>query len=655
MPDTKKATEEAPETHEDAVLENVSEVESSATTEQGSPKQSASKREGQRKGAISIHSENIFPIIKKSLYADHEIFLRELVSNAVDAIQKLKTLSGLGQAEGELGELKVIVSMDAEAKTITVSDNGLGMTEEEVEKYITQVAFSGAKEFVEKFKDETQPIIGQFGLGFYSAFMVAREVELLTRSFTQPEPNQATLWVCDGSTEYSIGTGERAERGTTVTLHIAEDSEEFLDSWRIKNLLKKYARFLPVPVEFEETIINETAPIWTKSPSSLTDEDYTKFYSELYPGQESPLFWIHLNVDFPFNLTGILYFPKLQPGMEVERNKIQLFSKQVFITDKVEDIVPEYLRLLHGVIDSPDIPLNVSRSYLQTDGNVRKINAHITKKVADKLSGMFNNDREAFEAKWSDMDVFTKYGILTDEKFAEKAMDFLLVKSETDAKLRTIEEYREHITTNQTDKDGNVIGLYTTDPNEQRVAMEAAHRRHYDVLSLTGPLDAHFAQRLEMHGEGKMRLKRVDAATPDELVTKDEPMASLLTEEQTGQIKEIFTTAKPSGNFEVEVKAMGSDDLPLLLTQEEFMRRFSEMSRMGGGMAGFGSGEEHFNAVVNASHPVISSLLTLPEDKRHQAVAHIWDLALLAQGRLKGEALSKFVYRSAASLPMTNE
>jgi molecular chaperone HtpG len=516
------------------------------------------------KGSISIHTENIFPIIKKFLYSDHEIFLRELVSNAVDATQKLKKLASMGEFTGELGDLKIEVSFDKKEKTITVSDKGLGMTGEEIKKYINQIAFSGATEFVEKFKDkgDAKDIIGKFGLGFYSSFMVADTVEVISKSFK--EGTEGARWECDGSTEFELSPSEKTTRGTDVILHINADSEEFLDEFRLKGILEKYCKFLPVEIKFgtkedsvedgvdkdnkpkyktvtSDRIINNTSPIWTKAPLELKDEDYLAFYKELYPFTEDPLFWIHLNVDYPFNLTGVLYFPKIKNDFEMQRNKIQLYSRQVFITDEVKDVVPDFLMLLHGVLDSPDIPLNVSRSYLQSDASVKKISAHITKKVADKLVDMFIKDRPEFEKKWDDISMFVKYGIISDEKFSEKAKEFALLKN-TDGKYFTFKEYEEKVKINQTDKDKNVVYLYTTDAGKQHSFVEIAKNRAYDVLVLDGVLDSHFINHLEQKLE-KTQLKRVDSDTIDKLIAKEEKAASILSKEEEDAVKSVFEKA----------------------------------------------------------------------------------------------------------------
>jgi molecular chaperone HtpG len=598
----------------------------------------------EERGSISIHTENIFPIIKKFLYSDHEIFLRELVSNAVDATQKLKRLSSIGEYKGELGELKVAVKVDKEAKIVTVSDNGIGMTAEEIKKYINQIAFSGAAEFVEKYKDQgKEQIIGQFGLGFYSAFMVAERVEIVTRSYQ--EEAEAARWVCDGSTEFELAPAERQERGTDVILHIASDSEEFLEPARLRTILEKYCRFLPVPVEFEGETINNTTPIWTKSPSELTDEDYQNFYKELYPFSEAPLFWIHLNVDYPFNLTGILYFPKVKNEFEFQKNKIQLYSRQVFITDEVKDVVPEFLMLLHGVIDSPDIPLNVSRSFLQADANVKKINAHITKKVADKLAELFRKDRPGYEQKWEDINVFVKYGMLSDDKFYEKAKDFVLLRN-TEGKYFTLEEYKEQVKASQTDKNDQLVLLYTTDAEKQHAYVAAAQDRGYDVLQLDSVIDSHFIGQLEQKLE-KTTLKRVDSETVDKLVVKDESKESVLTEEEKTQIKEIFEKAIDNQNMQVQVEAMSPEDQPVIITLPEFMRRMKDMSRLGGGGMNFmGTLPDSYTVSVNANHPIIQHILKAREESREKIARQAFDLGLLAQNMLSGSALTAFVKRS---------
>ncbi|MDO7885922.1 molecular chaperone HtpG [Hymenobacter cheonanensis] len=605
-------------------------------------------------GSISIHTENIFPIIKKFLYSDHEIFLRELVSNAVDATQKLQSLARQGEFKGELGELKVRVTVDKEARKITVSDHGLGMTAEEIKKYINQIAFSGATEFVEKYKETDaqakDQIIGQFGLGFYSAFMVSKEVEIWSKSYK--EDTLTAHWTCDGSTQYTLDepTGEhaKAERGTDVVLHVADDSDEFLEEARLRTILEKYCKFLPIPIEFEGQLINDTTPIWTKQPADLTDEDYKKFYRELYPmSMDEPLFWIHLNVDYPFNLTGILYFPKVKDELQFSRNKIQLYSRQVFITDEVKDVVPEFLMLLHGVIDSPDIPLNVSRSFLQADANVRKINTYITRKVADKLAELFRKDRAGYEEKWADIGLFVKYGMLSDDKFYERAKDFVLLKS-VDGKLYTLTEYTEHVQANQKDKNDNTVVLYTTDAEAQHGFVAAAQERGYDVLNMDHILDAHFIGLLEQKLE-KTTFKRVDSATASQLIEKEEAPASVLSEDDQKKLEEVFQGAISNPAMHVKVAALSPQDAPVVITQNEFMRRMKDMQRTGGGggMQMFGNMPDSFDVTVNANSPLVSKVLA---DGGDTIAKQAFDLALLAQGLLKGEALTAFVKRSTELL-----
>lgn len=623
----------------------------------------------EEKGTISIHTENIFPIIKKFLYSDHEIFLRELVSNAVDATQKLKRLSSLGEVKEDIGDVKVEVSFDKDKKTITIKDQGIGMTAEEIKKYINQIAFSGAAEFVEKFKDEgdANDIIGKFGLGFYSAFMVAREVEIVTKSYQ--EGSKAAKWVCDGSTEFQILTAEKEDRGTEITLHIAEDSEEFLDEFKLKGILDKYCKFLPVPIKFgtveksvedgededgkkkykketEDRIINDTTPLWTKSPSELEDEDYLKFYRELYPMTEDPLFWIHLNVDYPFNLTGILYFPKVKNDFEVQKNKIQLYSRQVFITDEVKDVVPEFLMLLHGVIDSPDIPLNVSRSYLQSDSNVKKINSHITKKVADKLSELFKKDRKGFEEKWDSIGLFVKYGMLSEEKFYEKAKDFGLLKN-TEKEYFTLEEYKEKVAPNQTDKNENLIYLYTNEPGKQDTYIQTAKNKAYDVLLMDSGIDPHFVNFLEQKLE-KTQLKRVDADRADKLVDKDEKMESVLSESEQEKVKGLFEETINNTNMKVSVESLAPDEMPVTITMSEFMRRMKDMAKNGGGQfAMMGGMPDQFDVAINGNHPVIGKMLRAKKDeKKKQLAKHAFDLAMLSQDMLSGADLTNFIKRS---------
>lgn len=623
----------------------------------------------QEKGTISIHTENIFPIIKKFLYSDHEIFLRELVSNAVDATQKIKRLASLGEYQGDLGETRVKVSFDKEKKTITISDRGIGMTADEIKKYINQIAFSGATEFIEKYKDsgeDTSQIIGHFGLGFYSAFMVAGQVEINTLS--HKEGATPARWICDGSQEFEITDGDRTERGTDVILHINEDSEEFLDEMRLKGILDKYGKFLPIPIQFGTTtesvpdgedeegkpkytsvekdrIINNTAPIWTKSPSDLTDEDYLSFYKELYPFQEDPLFWIHLNVDYPFNLTGILYFPKVKDNFEPQKNKISLYSRQVFITDEVKDVVPEFLMLLHGVIDSPDIPLNVSRSFLQADGNVKKINNYITKKVADKLADLFKNDREGFEAKWDSIGLFAKYGMISDEKFYDKAQKFALVTN-TEGKHFTFEEYKEHVAPNQTDKNESVIWLYTSDAEKQHTYVASAKKRSYDVLELSGPLDAHFINHIETKLE-KVQIKRVDAELMDKIIDKDEKREAVLSEDEQTKLKEVYEGVINNEKVMLSVEALSPDEQPVTITESEFMRRMKDMAATGGGMPFMAGMGDQQSVTINANHPLATKILNARKaEKKSDLARQAYDLALLSQGMLKGEALANFINRS---------
>ncbi|MGB3947521.1 MAG: molecular chaperone HtpG [Bacteroidia bacterium] len=616
-------------------------------------------------GKINVQTENIFPIIKKFLYSDHEIFLRELVSNAVDATQKLKTLSALGEAKGDLGNLKVEVVLDKEAKTITIKDNGIGMTAEEIEKYITQIAFSGAEEFVQKYKDKTSEvnaIIGHFGLGFYSAFMVAKKVEIFSLSFK--DGAKAVRWECDGSPEYKIEETTKAERGTNIVLHVADDSEEFLEQYRIQELLTKYCKFLPVEIKFgtkKETvkegekdveveidnIVNNPSPAWTRKPADLKDEDYKNFYRELYPMNfEDPLFHIHLNVDYPFNLTGILYFPRIKKSFEAPKDKIQLYCNQVFVTDSVENIVPDFLTLLRGVIDSPDIPLNVSRSYLQSDSSVKKISSHITKKVADKLEELFKKDRADFETKWEDIKLFVQYGMLSEEKFNEKAQKFALVKS-VENKLYTLDEYAAKVKPTQTNKDKRVIYLYTTNTDEQHSYIEAAKERGYDVLVFDSPIDAHYINHLESK-IGETSFVRVDADTIDKLIAKEDAQPSKLTEDDKKQLQPIVESLVPKEKFSVVFESLSEKDAPMLITKPEFMRRMKDMSALGGGaMAFYGSMPDIHNLVVNTNHPLISKILNeKSEDKQKQLTKQAADLAMLSQGLLKGEELTKFIKRS---------
>jgi len=614
------------------------------------------------KGSISIHTENIFPIIKKFLYSDHEIFLRELVSNGIDATQKLQRLVSLGEYQGELGDLKVEIKVNKKLKTITVSDNGIGMSADEIKKYINQIAFSGATEFIEKYKEkgDASQIIGFFGLGFYSSFMVADKVEIISKSYL--DEKEASHWTCDGSTQFEISSAVRKERGTDVIVHINKDNEEFLEDFRVQQILDKYCKFLPIPVVFgekeetqkddngkekkvkKEKVINNTKPLWTKSPNDLKDEDYLGFYKELYPFSDEPLFWIHLNVDYPFNLTGILYFPKIKNDFEIQKNKIQLYSRQVFITDEVKDIVPEFLMLLHGVIDSPDIPLNVSRSFLQSDSNVKKINAHITKKVADKLGELYKKDRKAFEKKWDDLSIFVKYGMITEEKFYEKAKDFTLLKN-TEGKYFTLEEYKEHVKTNQTDKDKRLVHIYTNDPGKQDGYIQSARNRSYDVLVMDGILDSHFINNLEMKVE-KTSWKRVDSDTVDKLVDKDEKKESVLSEDQQKELKELFEKAINIEHVTFQVESLPVEELPVVITLPEFMRRMKDMSATGGGM-GMMNMPDQLNASINGNHPMISKILEAKrEDKKVKLAKQAYDLGLLAQNMLSGNGLTNFIKRS---------
>ena len=623
----------------------------------------------EEKGTISIHTENIFPVIKKFLYSDNEIFLRELVSNSVDASQKIKRLALLGQYAGEVGDITVDVRLDEQAKTITISDNGIGMTADEIKKYINQIAFSGATEFMEKFKEanDANEIIGRFGLGFYSAFMVADQVEIDSLSYQ--EGAEPAHWTCDGSTTYEISAGSRTTRGTDVILHINEESLEFLNQSKIQQILDKYAKFLPVPVRFGtkstseadgedeegkpkyktvevDNIINNTNPAWTKSPSELTDQDYLDFYHELYPhSTDEPLFWIHLNVDYPFNLTGILYFPKIKNELEIQRNKIKLFSRQVFITDEVKDIVPEFLMLLQGVIDSPDIPLNVSRSFLQADGNVKKINNYITKKVADKLQEIFKSDRKEFEKKWDDIGLFIKYGMLSDEKFAEKANEFCMVKN-VDSEYFVMKEYYEKVKDIQADKDGNIIYIYTNDKAQQDGFISTAKAKGYDVLDLDGPLDTHFTGYLEQKGGEKVQLKRVDADVIDKLIPKDEKIELQISEEESKTATEIFEKAISREDMKVEVDALQENDLPVSVTLDEFMRRMKDMAKNGGGMGFYGTIPDNYKVTVNGNHPLVKRILEADQEQGTKLAKQAFDLALLSRGLLTGAELTAFVKRS---------
>lgn len=576
-----------------------------------------------QKGNIDITTENIFPVIKKFLYSDHEIFLREIVSNAVDATQKLKTYSSKGDFKGEMGDLTIRIAVNKDAKTITISDRGIGMTAEEIDKYINQIAFSGANDFLEKYKNDANAIIGHFGLGFYSSFMVADKVEIITKSYR--EDAKAVKWSCDGSPAFEIDECDKAERGTDIVLHVSEDCKEFLENSKINELLQKYCRFLPVPVAFgkktewkdgkqveteEDNIVNDTNPLWMQTPSTLKDEDYKSFYRKLYPMGDDPLFWIHLNVDFPFHLTGILYFPKIKNNIEIHRNKIQLYCNQVFVTDEVENIVPEFLTLLHGVIDSPDIPLNVSRSYLQSDSNVKKISTYITKKVCDRLLSIFKNDRKEYEEKWDNLKLFIHYGMLSEPDFYDKASKFSLLK-DVEGKYFTYEEYRELIKENQIDKEGNLIYLYANNTEEQFSYIEAAKAKGYSVLLLDGQLDAPLVGLLEQKFE-KSRFTRVDADVIDRLIAKENNAENALTPQETERLAMVFKAEMPhieKTEFQVEVQSMGESALPVIITQSEYMRRMKEMSRIQPGMAFYGEMPDMYNFIVNADHPVVKAIL----------------------------------------------
>ena len=624
-----------------------------------------------KKGNINVQTENIFPIIKKFLYSDHEIFLRELVSNAVDATQKMKTLTSIGELKTDVDKLKVEVILSSEDKTITIRDNGIGMTEEEVDKYINQIAFSGAEEFVNKYKDADakNSIIGHFGLGFYSSFMVSKEVEIITKS--QKANSVPVRWVCDGSPNYTIEETKKKTKGTDIILHIDDDSAEFLKESRISEILNKYCKFLPVDVKFGtktnfvndpegkkddkgeiikieekvDNIINNTLPAWTKKPQDLKEEDYNSFYRELYPMEfNDPIFNIHLNVDYPFNLTGILYFPKLKNNLEVQKNKINLYSNQVFITDNVENIVPEFLTLLHGVIDSPDIPLNVSRSYLQADSNVKKISKYITKKVADKLSAMFKSDRDEFEKIWDDVKVFIEYGMLTEEKFFEKASSFTLYKN-TENNYSTLEELLERVKENQKNKDGKTVLLYTHNKEAQHSYIQSAINKGYEVLNLEGPLISHLISKLESTNSD-LTFARVDADTIENLIAKDDVNPSLLSEEEESKLKEIIEAEVDKEKYTIQVQNLSSDDAPFMITQSEFMRRMKEQQQLsGGGMQMFGDLPENYNLVVNSNHSLVSKILAEGKENK-EMIQQFLDLALLSQGLLKGEKLTDFVKRS---------
>ena len=615
-----------------------------------------------KQGNIGVTTENIFPVIKKFLYSDHEIFLREIVSNAVDATQKLKTLAGKGEFQGDMGELKVWVKFDKEAKTITVSDRGIGMTADEIEKYINQIAFSGANDFLDKYKDDAAQIIGHFGLGFYSSFMVSDRVDIITKSY-KDEP--AVKWSCDGSPAFTLEEVDKADRGTDIVMHISEDCEEFLDKWKLEGLLKKYCHFLAVPVAFgkktkwdeeqkksietdEDEIINSVEPLWTKKPSDLKDEDYKNFYRHLYPMADEPLFWIHLNVDYPFNLTGILYFPKIKNQLDIQRNKIQLYCNQVYVTDQVEGIVPEFLTLLHGVIDSPDIPLNVSRSYLQSDSNVKKISQYITRKVADRLNGIFKNERKEFEEKWDDISIFIHYGMLSDEQFYDKAKQFFLLK-DTEGRYFTLDEYRTLVESAQKNKDDQVVYLYAQDPEEQYTYIEAAKDKGYNVLLMKGQLDTPLINMLEQKLE-KTTFSRVDADVVDRLIVKDDTMGEELGKEDSEKLQNVFKEQLPvidKTEFQVQTAALGAEQLPVIITQSEYMRRMKEMARMNPGMAFYGEMPDSYNLVLNTDNEIVKACLQEADTER---IKQLIDIALLQNGMLKGEALTKFVKRSVSMI-----
>ena len=599
-----------------------------------------------QKGSIRVQTENIFPIIKKFLYSDHEIFLRELISNAVDASQKLKTLSSIGEAKGEIGDLSIQVKLDKEAKTITISDKGIGMTAEEVDKYLNQVALSGAEEFVNKYKGQNEnAIIGKFGLGFYSAFMVSDQVEVISKSYKEEAP--AVRWECDGSPEFSLEENAKTERGTDIVLHISEDSAEFLDDARIRNILGKFCRFLPVPIFFEDKQINNTTPAWTRKPSELTTQDYQDFYKELYPFNEPPLFWIHLNVDYPFNLTGILYFPKIKQSYEIQKDKIQLYSNQVFVTDEVKDIVPEFLMLLQGVIDSPDIPLNVSRSYLQGDPNVKKINNHITKKVADKLEEIFNRERKEYEEKWESLGLFVKYGMMTDDKFLEKANKFHIMEDADGSRFYTLDEYKTEAEALQKNKEGKLVIIYTSNPVQQDGYIRAAQAKGYKIVKLETIVDAGFINQMEMKWEN-VHFTRVDSEVVDNLIDKQDSAESVLSKDEVEKLKSLFAVNIPSLHVTVEVKGLSTDAMPVVATRPEFMRRMKDMASLNGGMGAFYANmPDEVTLTVNGNHPIYPTLLGEKDTGKQQKLFHnLADLALLSQGLLKGTELTDFIQRS---------
>jgi len=620
-------------------------------------------------GNLSVNTQDILPIIKKFLYTDHEIFLRELISNATDAIKKLQVLASKGEFEDEIGKPQIEVKIDKKAKTISVIDNGIGMTEDEIEKYINQIAFSSAEEFLKKYEqtNDKNLIIGHFGLGFYSSFMVADKVEIITKSYQKGA--KAVKWECTGDTNYKITDSKKKERGTEIKLHISEDSAEFLDDFKLDELLKKYCSFMPVEIIFgtekvnEKTgetdndgkqlekgvekpkVVNNTKPLWTKAPQDLTDEDYKSFYQELYPFSQPPLFWIHLNVDYPFNLTGVLYFPKVSSNFELQKNKIRLFSNQVYVTDSVEAIVPEFLTLLHGVIDSPDIPLNVSRSALQADSNVKKISSYIIRKVSDKLQELFNKDREEFQNKWDDIDIFVKYGMLTEDKFYEKAVSFFLLKDIND-KYHTFDEYKELVKINQEDKDKNIVWLFTTDKDEQFHYIELARKREYNVLLLNEVLDAHFINQIEQKNE-KVRVKRIDAGSLDELINKDEKRESVLSKENQDKLQEIFKGIIGDEKHVVKTEPLSPDDPAVIITEDEWFRRMNDMAKTGSGMYGMGAMPPMYSIVVNTNHNLVNRLAMNESKEENETMARqLYDLARLSKNILRGKELSDFIERS---------
>ncbi len=612
-----------------------------------------------QQGNIGVTTENIFPVIKKFLYSDHDIFIREIVSNAVDATQKLKTLASKGELKEEAGDLTVHVSIDKDKGTLTVSDRGIGMTEEEIDKYINQIAFSGANDFLDKYKEDANAIIGHFGLGFYSSFMVSKKVEIITKSW-QPD-SKAVKWSCDGSPSFTIEDADKTDRGTDIVMYIDDDCKDFLEKYKISELLNKYCKFLPVPVAFgkktkwddkekksvetdEDDVINDTTPLWTRKPSELKDEDYKEFYKKLYPMSDEPLFWIHLNVDYPFNLTGILYFPKVKTNLDIQKNKINLYCNQVFVTDNVEGIVPDFMTLLHGVIDSPDIPLNVSRSYLQSDANVKKISTYISKKVSDRLSSIFKSDRKQFEEKWDDIKIFINYGMLSETDFYDKAKSFALLK-DTEGKFYTFEEYQTLIKGEQTDKDGNLIYLYANNKDDQYSYIDAANAKGYNVLLMDGQLDPAMCNLFEEKFE-KSRFTRVDSDVVDKLIMKSDEKKEELPEDDKKALTETFKNALPKLDkieFNVEPQALGETAAPVIMTQSEYMRRMKDMSRLQPGMAFYGEMPTMLNMVLNTDHPLIKSSI---KEAKPEVVSQLIDLALLQNGLLRGEALTKFVKRS---------